>query len=148
MPSPYLSNYGVVPVTATTLTLTAGGHAGQKIVSNLAAAQTFTLPFATGSGNVYEVFVQTTKSGDLVIQVGRGADTMCGNAILAADGGDTVVMFAAGATADTITLDGSTSGGIKGAHVKLVDIAANLWHAQVVSDASGSEASPFSAEVA
>lgn len=147
MPSPYLSNYGVVEVTASALSLTAGGHAGQKIVSNLAGAQTFTLPAATGSGNVYEVFVQTTKTGDLVIQAASASDTMCGSAVLGLDGGDTVAFYAAGATADTITLDGSTTGGVSGAYVKLVDIASTLWHATVISDASGSEASPFSAEV-
>jgi hypothetical protein len=147
MPSPYLSNYGVVTVTDATLSLTAGGHAGQTVVSDLAATQTFTLPAATGSGNKYEVFVKTTKTGDLVIQVASASDVMSGTAILFADAGDTVVGFATAATSDTITLDGTTTGGIAGAIVKLQDIASGVWRVEVVSDASGTEATPFSAAV-
>jgi hypothetical protein len=146
MPSPYQSNYGITTVTAATLAVTAAAHAGHTVVSNLAATQTFTLPAATGSGNRYDFYVNTTKTGDLVIQV-TTTDIMKGYALLAADGGDTAVMFATGATADTVTLDGTTTGGIAGARVKLVDVASATWAVEVVSDASGSEATPFSAAV-
>lgn len=147
MPSPYVSNYGIETVTAATLTITPAGYAGKTIVSNLAATQTFTLPAATGSGNRYDVIVQTTKTGDLVIQAASSSDTMDGYAILAADAGDTVVMFATGATTDTVTLNGTTKGGIAGAKVGLVDIASGVWFVEVFSDASGTEATPFSAAV-
>lgn len=147
MPDPYKSNYGIVTVTASALTITPDAHAGFTIVSDLAATQTFTLPPATGSGNTYEIVVKTTKTGNLDIVVDSAAATMIGQAFLQADSGDTVVAFAAGGTADTIRLDGSTQGGIAGAYVKLTDIAANLWHAMVYSDASGTEATPFEATV-
>lgn len=147
MPSPYVSNYGITTVTAATLTITADAHAGQTIVSDLAATQTFTLPAASGSGNRYTVIVKTTKTGDLVIQVANATDTMTGTATLATDGGDASVIFATAATSDTVTLDGTTTGGIAGASVELVDIASGKWWVRVLSDASGTEATPFSAAV-
>lgn len=147
MPSPYVSNYGITSWTAATLTVTAAAHAGHTIVSDLAATQTATLPAATGSGNRYTFIVKTTKTGDLVIQAASASDTMTGTALLFADGGDTTVGFATAAATDTVTLDGTTTGGINGAVVKLVDIASGLWHVEVVSDASGTEATPFSAAV-
>jgi hypothetical protein len=48
---------------------------------------------------------------------------------------------------DTITLDGSTKGGLKGWRVVLDDIAADTWAVTVMSEASGAEATPFSATV-
>lgn len=147
MPSPYQSNYGITSVTAATLSITAAAHAGHTIVSDLAATQTFTLPASSGSGNRYTIVVNTTKTGDLVIEVANATDVMKGYALLAADGGDTAVMFATASTSDTVTLDGTTTGGIAGAVVKLTDMKAGFWHVEVISDASGTEATPFSAAV-
>ena len=72
---------------------------------------------------------------------------MIGTAILFADAGDTTVGFAASGTDDTITLDGADTGGILGCEITLTDIAADLWHVAMVSDATGTEATPFSATV-
>ena len=72
---------------------------------------------------------------------------MVGGAINAADGGATAAMFEASGTDDTITMDGSTTGGIKGDVVELVDVAADLWLVRVIGSATGSEATPFSATV-
>lgn len=147
MPSPYVSNYGLTTITGATATITAAAHAGHTIVSDLAATQTLTLPAATGSGNRYKFVVNTTKTGDLVIQVANSTDIMKGTALLFADGGDTTLGFATAADTDTVTLDGTTTGGIAGAMVELTDIKSGVWHVQVVSDASGTEATPFSAAV-
>ena len=146
MPSRFISNYSNITVTAATLAVTAAAHAGATIVSNLAATQTFTLPAATGSGNRYDFIVNTTKTGDLVIQV-TTTDIMKGFAILAHDGGDTVFMSATAADTDTVTLDGTTTGGIAGARCSVRDIASATWYVEVFSDASGTEATPFSAAV-
>lgn len=148
MPSPHVSAYGANLVTASTLTVTADAYAGQKIILDRAAGITCTLPAATGSGNSYEFFVATTvTSNSHIIKVANSSDTMVGTALLFADAGDTTVGFAAGGTSDTITMDGTTRGGIAGAYVRCTDIKTNLWHVEVVSDASGTEATPFSATV-
>lgn len=144
----YKTNFGITQWTAATLAVTAAAHAGHTIVSDLAATQTATLPAATGSGNEYKFFVKTTKTGSLIIQVANATDVMSGTAILFADAGDTVVGFATASTSDTVTLTGTTTGGIAGAIVKLTDIASGFWAVEVVSDASGTEATPFSAAVA
>ena len=136
----------VVNVTAATVTILAATHSGRVVTLNRAGGITATLPAATGSGDRYTFIVGTTFTGDGIIQV-VGDDTMCGHAIVAQDGGDTSVVFEAGATADTITLNGTTTGGLKGASVELVDIAADTWWARVVTAATGTEATPFSAAV-
>lgn len=136
----------IVNVTAATVTITKELHAGRVVTLNRAAGITATLPAATGSGDRYKFVVGTTFTGSGIIQV-VGNDTMCGMAIVAQDGGDTVVVFEAGATADTITLDGTTTGGLKGADIELIDIAADTWWANVRTAATGTEATPFSAAV-
>jgi len=46
-----------------------------------------------------------------------------------------------------LTADGSTTGGLKGARIILHDVAADTWNVMYFSEASGTEASPFSAAV-
>jgi hypothetical protein len=50
-------------------------------------------------------------------------------------------------TSDTITLNGTTKGGLKGWVVDVTDIASGVWAVNVMSEASGVEATPFSAAV-
>jgi hypothetical protein len=142
-----LANAGLTNCTASTLTITEADHSGHTITLNRAAGIAVTLPAATGSGNKYRFIVGTTFSGAATIKV-VGNDTMIGTATLYQNGGDTVVGFAAGGTDDTVTFaaDNST-GGVAGAECVLTDIAADLWHVSLVSDAAGTEATPFSATV-
>ena len=90
--------------------------------------------------------VSVTSNG-YIIKVANATDVMVGNAILAQDAGDTAVMFEAAASSDTITLNGTTTGGLLGARVSVVDIASGIWFVDVVSAATGTEATPFSATV-
>lgn len=137
----------VVNVTGSSVALTEAAHDGKVITLNRAAGIAVTLPAATGSGAKFKIIVGTTFTGAATIKV-VGDDIMVGTAILFADGGDTSVAFATAATSDTITFAAdNTTGGIAGAFVELIDIAANTWFVQMVSDAAGSEATPFSATV-
>lgn len=141
--------------TAATLTVTAAAHAGRTIVLNRAGGITVTLPAATGTGNKYKFIVGTALSAaSHVIAVASNTDYMRGVSIVFSDNAaNAVIGWATADTgtvateSDTITLDGSTTGGLKGAFVRLRDVATNLWQVSVVSDASGTEASPFSATV-
>lgn len=138
----------ILDVTASTLAVSEETHEGLTVTLNRAAGIAVTLPAASGGGARYRFIVGTSvTSNSTTIKVANSSDTMCGTATLFQDSGDTVVGFAAGATADTITMDGSTTGGLKGAHVLITDVAANLWHVDYISDASGTEATPFSATV-
>jgi hypothetical protein len=145
MPSPYFSNYGIVTVTDATVTITDDAHVGQRVVLNRAAGVTATLPAATGSGNRYEFIGAVNASGNQIIQV-TGDDTMAGVAYLGNDSAGASCFYTAD-TSDTITLDGSTKGGLKGWRVVCDDIAADTWAVVVMSEASGTEATPFSAAV-
>lgn len=134
----------VVNCTDSTLTVSATTHANKTATLNRAAGIAVTLPAATGTGNVYRFYVGTTFTGDASF-VTTGGDILSGTALLFADGGDTVVGFAT--ASNTIRLDmfdtGNTTGGLKGAHAVFTDVAADLWHVHYVSDAAGTEATPF-----
>lgn len=150
MPSPYFDNYGIVRLEAATVTIDDDAHVGQRLIMSRAdGGVTATLPKATGSGNRYEFIIQTAlSSGNYIVRVADAADTMIGTAILFADGGDTTVSFAAVVgTSDTITMNGTATGGRQGARIVVDDIASTIWAVSVVSDASGTEATPFSATV-
>ena len=71
---------------------------------------------------------------------------MAGVAYLGNDSAGASCFYTA-ATSDTITLDGSTKGGLKGWRVTCTDMAADTWAVMVMSEASGTEATPFSAAV-
>lgn len=142
----YRRNLGIAEtVTAATVTVTEDAHAGGIIVLNRAAGVTATLPAADGSGAIYTFILAADQTGDAVIQV-TGDDTMAGVAYLGNDSAGASCFYTA-ATSDTITMDGSTKGVLKGARVECVDIAADTWAVMVFSEASGTEATPFSAAV-
>jgi hypothetical protein len=137
----------IVPVTAN-LALTEALHDGKVMVLNKADGLAITLPAATGSGAKFKLVVLTTFTGAATIKV-VGDDIMKGYALLGLDDeGDGSKFFATAADTNTITFAAdSTTGGVAGATVELIDIAANTWGVQVVSDAAGTEATPFSATV-
>lgn len=142
------SSSKIVPLTAATLAVTKATHDGKMIVVDKADGATITLPAATGSGLDLEVFVKTTiTSNNLIIQV-TGNDVMQGQQRAAQDGGDTSVAFETAADSDTITMNGTTKGGIRGDYVRLVDVAADLWMVQILNAGTGTEATAFSAAVA
>lgn len=137
-----------ISVTSSTLSVTKRNHAGAVLVANRAAGITATLPASDGSGARYEFVVGTTiTSNNLVIQVANSTDILTGAAVMAADGGDTAVVFETAADSDTITMNGSTKGGIKGDRIVLTDISSGLWHVQIIGSATGTEATMFSAAV-
>lgn len=145
MASEYKPNFGAVAITAST-TLTADGYAGRPIVLNAAAGLTVTLPAATGSGASYEIVVGTTvTSNSYIIRVANASDVMMGVLGIASDIAGVTVPTTS--TSDTITMNGSTTGGILGSRVLLQDVAANKWAVSGALVSSSTEATPFSAAV-
>lgn len=139
----------IVNVTASTLYLTYKDHNDRTVTINAAAGCAVRLPAATGSGARLRIIIGTTiTSNSTTIKVANAVDVMTGNAIQSQDGGATLQMFEAGASDDTITFNGTTTGGIKGDIVELEDIASGLWWVRVTSAGTGTtEATPFSATV-
>lgn len=142
MPAPYQANGIVRTITTETATLT-DYEAGGLVIVNRAAGSTITLPDATGTGYQYTIITIADQTGDLVIQAPDADNVMMGVAMTDMTG----VIFATADDTDTITLNGTTTGGLKGARVTLRDVAADTWQVEVVSEASGTEATPFSAAV-
>ena len=133
---------------AADVTLTSAANAGRTMVLGVASGATVTLPAASGTGNIYRFFVATTvTSNNYIIQVANGDDTMAGVAIVANDGGDTASIFETAATSDTITLNGTTTGGILGGTIEIQDVASHVFSVVARGAATGSEATPFSAAV-
>ena len=124
-------------------------QANTDLVVNAAAGLTLTLPAASGLGDEYAVTIGTTvTSNSVIVRVANGTDVMTGLAVQAADGGATVGAYETAADSDTITFNGTTTGGLRGDRIVLRDIAAGLWHVEVIGAATGTEATPFSATVA
>lgn len=136
----------IVNVTAATLAVTEAAHDSKVVTLNRAGGIAVTLPAATGSGAKLHFVLGTTYTTAGTIKV-TGNDTLVGSALIAQDAADTAVMFEASGTDDTVTLNGTTTGGIKGDSVELIDIATDLWFVRMVASATGTEATPFSATV-
>lgn len=115
---------------------------------NAAAGLTITLPAAIGSGKKFDFLLGTTvTSNNVIIQVANPTDVMAGVVTMAQDAGDTAALFETTSTSDTITMNGSTKGGIKGDFVTLKDAAAGLWQLIMTCQGTGTEATPLSAAV-
>lgn len=139
----------IATVTAATATVTPEAHAGRTVLLDRAAGQALTLPAATGTGNIYRFFVLTTiTTNATTIKVADATDVMAGMAIVANDTDASASIFETASDTDTISFNGGTTGGIRGAVVELHDVANNLWSVLVRSAATNVEATPFSATVA
>jgi hypothetical protein len=108
------------------------------------AALTFTLPDATGSGNRFEFVVSVVNTSNYIIAT-AASDKISGSLIVDGDeANDVATSFSANA-ADTITLNGTTTGGVSiGDRIVLLDIAANVWAVSGQVTESGVEATMFS----
>ena len=152
--SPTLTNpaiTGVTPVayaSGTSLSLTQALHANRVVyVTDVASA--YVLPAATGTGDKYTIHLGATQTGAGTIKVASASDVMNGTAVLFQDAADTVVGFNTAADSDTIDLlgTGNSTGGMIGAIYEFWDVASGKWAVRIVSDAGGTEATPFSATV-
>lgn len=133
------------------LTLTQAAHAGKDIILTIAATQTITLPAATGTGDRYRIVVGVTATGDKVIQVANATDEFAGVVYqVDTDTGDALVAYPAvdADGYDTVTLNGSTTGGLAGDVIEIIDAAAGRFAIVGHTNATGVVATPLSAAVA
>ncbi len=141
----FITGTDVITTSVTTSTLAVtSDYNGDVIPLNRAAGMTVTLPAATGSQAVYRFLVGTTFTSNGVIQVANATDVMLGSLAVSATTGTT---FSTLATSDTITMNGTTTGGLAGSIVELQDIAAGIWRVSGALLGSGTAATPFSAAV-
>lgn len=133
---------GRVPsVTASTLAVTAASNGELYTVLNRAAGIAVTLPAATGSGRIYRFIIGTTISSNTTVISAVGTDAIDGIAVGVASA---LVGFETASNTNTITFNGTTTGGIVGTRVDLIDYASGHWQVTVRSNGSGTGATPFS----
>jgi hypothetical protein len=138
----------LVTLDSTPVSITAATHGERIMLFHKADGVVCTLPAATGTGVKYTFLIKTTvTSNNYDIKVDSADATMDGVAMMAQDGGGTLVCFETAATSDSVRLDGTTQGGIIGDRIELIDVGTDLWHVNVWSSATGTEASPFEALV-
>ena len=132
-------------VTAATLAVTADAYNGQTINLSRAAGIVVTLPAATGTNAVYKFVVTTAvTTNNYIIQVANATDTMNGLASVAATTGS---VFSTLPASDTITMSGTTTGGLIGSYVQVTDVATGEFLVTAALVGSGTPATPFSAAV-
>ena len=135
-------------------TITNALHAGRILLMGEVggdASATFTLPAATGTGAEFKFIVSVVNTSNYVIQV-TGDDTIDGSVVVTNDstagGTASLISWPTVAASDTITLNATTTGGVQiGDYVLLTDIATDQYTVSGLLNASGTEATPFSAAV-
>jgi hypothetical protein len=147
------------------ISLTVASHAGRIVHNDAAGAVTYTLPAINANadsavagpgadlnnlsniGATFEIFASITKTGNLVVQVANANDVMVGGSKFIDDTSDNMVGFETVATSDTITLNGSTTGGVTFSKIMCTAISSTQWKVDVESGCTGTPATPFSAAV-
>jgi hypothetical protein len=145
--------------------LTVATHAGRIVHNDAAGAVTYTLPAVNATadsgisgpgpsldnlsnvGATFTIINSITKTGDLIVQVANSTDVMSGGAFYIDDSSDNVVGFETVAASDTITLNGTTTGGVTYAKIICTVLGTGLWSVSVHTGCTGSPATCFSAAV-
>ena len=114
---------------------------------NLPAGQALTLPFATGKGSCYRIFVNGTITGSTTIatQAGNNPKTGSRDAFYgqAAISGGTAGTFGTNG-GHTITQNGTTQGGLIGSYLEIEDVAPGVYRVDANLCGSGVAVTPFS----
>ena len=118
------------------------------------AAQTFTLPKATGSGDEYKLVVRSVLTQDMIVNT-TGTDIMVGKAVLgnvtkasASSAALIINVYVATATDNTYTFNNTSMGGVdRGDEFWAKDVADGVWLVRVeaaVASTNGAGATGFS----
>ncbi len=134
-----------ITVTAAT-TLNVDSHAGNIVVLDSTTGRIITLPASTGKGDVYTVLIKTTvSSGNHVVAVANSTDVMQGSVGMVVGVAGALALTAS--TSDTITMNGTATGGVFGSWVRLTDVAAGFWMLEGNLNCTTTGTTPFSAAV-
>lgn len=140
-----LTRLVTVPPASTTLAITQAAH-GQRVV-NLApsGALAITLPAPTGSGVLYTFFISATVGGSLTIDAkgGDASAVFCGISQQVKTGTG-LTTTASAANTNLITLNGTTTGGILGDLIEIMDVGTHAWSLFILGQYTGTFSSPLS----
>ena len=134
-----------VATLATILALTSILHSGKPVVQSAAAPFAITLPVAIGSGHNFKVVIGVAATATAsTIATATETDVMEGFVTALSTASANVIGYATSATSNTISLNGTTKGGVVGDWYEFQDIAAGLWLVSANSQPTGTTATPFS----
>jgi len=106
------------------------------------AAQTFTLPKATGSGDTIDILNNIVQTQSFVVAA-LGLDILRGTAWVGSETATSSDVFHTTATSDKYTFNITTTGGLRGDRVQAWDVAAGVWQVQIIANGSGTLATGF-----
>lgn len=123
---------------ATSLTLSQAKHGVRWLSWNRALGGTIVLPASTGKNPEFRIWIPQTLTGSLIMR------TLSGTAIISGLANVQTSVFQSASNTNTITLNGTTTGGVLGTMVILNDMGSNQWLAEINATGSGTAATPFS----
>lgn len=127
--------------------LSAATHANRITLINDADV-TVTLPDATGTGNIYKLVIVTTAWTGGTIEAASADDSFLGGINGVDDDSDAAYAWKAETNDDTVTGNGTATGGKVGDWYQFTDVATGLFLVEgFITQSGGSEATPFSAAV-
>lgn len=139
-----------------TLTVTRAAHLGRTILLDTLTGSVCILPAATATGDTYRFFVSLAPtSNNHIVKVANATDFFAGTIEITGTTGATTNGFCEASIGtgtvssceDTLTMNGTTTGGIIGSYVTFTDIATAIWLINGDLVGSGSFATPLSAGV-
>lgn len=131
-------------------TLTAKQHGNRTLLlTGSGSSLARTLPDATGSGVRFTFVVGAVNTSNHVIVVPDASNVMKGVVNILDNDSNAQTAYAASGTDDTLTLNGTTTGGQIGDRVEFIDIATDTWavSGNLLVPAGSNVADPFSATV-
>ncbi len=148
------SNNGVVDTVATVLAVTQALHGNTTVTVSATSAIAITLPQATGTGTKYRFILQVAATATQhTLKVANATDCLQGVYCSPATSTATHIAFAAVSSAttatrsDTVTLNGTTTGGAQGCDIEVTDIATGFFQIQIMDTCVSTTTTPFSAGV-
>lgn len=133
---------GIINVTGATKTLVAE-DSGAVVTLNKADGIAITLP-AAAVGLKFTFLVQTAVSGGNVVISCASGDSFIGSYAACLVTAGTELFLFSGASYNTITLNGGTTGGDKGTYLELEAISDTLWLVSGVVQCTDAQAKAFS----
>jgi hypothetical protein len=121
-------------------------ESGSTIVLDRAAGIVTTLPASANPGTWYEFAVATTvTSNSYKVITGAGTELLIGEVLsIDTDTSNALAGFTAnGSTHIAITMNGTTTGGIKGTHFIVKKVSSTQWVIKGSVQGSGTVATPF-----
>jgi hypothetical protein len=127
-----------------TLSLTQATHAN-RIVSVLDATMAITLPEATGTGDSYTILQAIAATSSTIVTADTANAGFHGSITGSDTDADAAYNWAATGTQDTITFNGTSTGGKIYDWIRVTDVATDAWLLEGnIKQSGGSEATPLS----